>query len=229
MLEFQHVTLPDYYTHLLKVNMQSSAKSAFDLKAFLHQHKESSVLLKMIFADLDNTGSTDRLLKAVGWLGIRDRMANAFCHKLITGGFHSKQDYSLITDILEFEDQLKKYTVEGHSRAFLLGFYLKNLLLQLRVTKTDESIVSLVNSDEIFQLLQFSRARIIKIDWLIILILHFKFFFGFQPLLQDLKAGKDWNYFYQKCTPGQLGTLITNMLCYGSSINENDIFINDLT
>lgn len=229
MLAYEYVSLPDLFTRLLRRNMQSTSTSFQELKSYFLEYKEAQIILKQVFVDIDEQGNIDRLIKAIGWNGIRDRLAHAYLYKMSHGHFSHNYDPLLISDILQLEQKLKRYTVDGYSRAFLFAFYLKIMLINLRVTKTDESIASIIRYEDLIDLLEYNKSRIIKIDWIIILLHHLREFFGHEQTKIWMKEGNDWNFYYQKMSDDQKEVFVSNMLSYGSSINEADFFTSDLT
>ena len=78
-----------------------------------------------------------------------------------------------------------------------------------------------------FEVLSLSTSRTIKIDWVVILIQHLILFLGKDEVVELVKAGGKYQDIYDLLTEDQKKIYMNNLLAYGASINEKDIFISD--
>lgn len=225
MIHFPFALLPDDFTHLLKVNMQSSSKNFLELKQYFMTKPDMTFLLKNCFQDIDEAGNVDRIMKAVGWFGMRDRLANIYLHRLEHGVFPKAPPENECADILLFEDEFKRFTVDGYSRLFLLAFYLK---FTLKDQKIKTHFREVITADEMMKCFVSGKSRIIKIDWMVVILSHFVSFFGIELCLTHLKNGNSFSELWKQLEEKQQRILTANLLSYGAAINEPDIFISDL-
>jgi hypothetical protein len=223
---YPFVNLPDHYTQLLRVNMQSSGKNFSELQYYIAEHKGLYLMFRKIFEDIDSSGNVNKVLKSLGWHGVRDRFACLYIEKLINGQFPKNVQTGNCFGLLGLEDRLKPFCIGGYSRAFLLGFYFKMASIELSIAG-DSSGSELIKIDEVFEVLALSTSRTIKIDWVVILIQHLILFLGKDEVVELVRAGGKYQDIYELLTQDQKQIYINNLLAYGASINEKDIFISD--
>lgn len=225
-MHYPFVNLPDHFTRLLRVNMQSSGKNFSNLEFYISERQGLNLLFRRIFSDIDTNGNINKVLKSLGWHGVRDRYACLYIEKLINGDFPSTIQTGNCFGILGIEDRLKKYCIEGYSRGFLLGFYFKMASIELSISG-DSSGSDLLKISDVFDVLDLSTSRTIKIDWVVILIQHLIYFLGKDEVLELVSAGGRYEDIYSLLTEKQKKIYINNLLAYGASINEKDIFVSD--
>lgn len=223
-MEYHFANLPDDYTHLLKVNMQSSGKHFSELQSYIVERKGMYLLFQQVFRDIDKSGNVDKVLKSAGWHGIRDRFSCLYLENLINGEYPSSIKTGNCYGILGFEDLLKPFAIGGYSRAFLLGFYLKVSSIERNLIGKSTSAQNFQIND-VLEILKLSSARTVKIDLLVILIKHFIFFLGLEKLKMLIKDGVKYQEIYSLLDDEQKLLMSNNFLAYGSSINEKEIFI----
>ena len=225
MIHFPFALLPDGFTHLLRANMQSTSKGFTGLKDYFIQRPDMSYLLKHCFQDIDESGNVDRIMKAVGWFGMRDRLASIYLHRLEHGSYPKGAPENLCEDILKFEEQFKRFTVDGYSRVFLLAFYVK---FMLKDQKKSQEFVDYLEAPALFKCLQAGKSRAIKIDWLCVILYHFNVFLGPEECVEHLKKGTTFHNLWAKLSEDQQMNMTQAMMAYGAAINEPDLFVSDL-
>lgn len=228
MIQLHYTVIPDYFTCMLKNNMQTSSMFYIGLRQYISERKDLSYVIKSSFKDIDPNGQIDRIIKALGWFGVRNRIGHAYLMKMQEGAFPTDFEFLLTSEIATLEQRVQKFCVDGYSRFFLLGFYLQAMLIDLRVTKPDESLETYLPMDDLVKLLSMAKARVIKIDWLILILLKLRGFLGQEELEVKLKAGTSWDGLYSALQPAQQEDLIENLVRYGSIIGEEDMLVGDL-
>lgn len=228
MIEYPFVVLPDDLTHLLKVNMQSTSKGFGGIKSYVIERPGMTRLVQDGFADIDPQGRVEHIIKAVGWFGMRDRLANIYLTKLFTGNFPEKAPENYIDDILVFEDKFKAHTVDGFSRAFLLAFYLKYSLVELdSASLMDKSCEDLVATSDLVALTKLARSRVIKIDWLLLVLNHFVTFLSVERCTDELKKKGRFDSLWESLDEDQKELMTSNLMAYGASIQDSELFVSD--
>ena len=220
MDNFPVVNLPDYFTSILKSNMQVSGQSFATLNTFIYSKPALLALVQRIFKDLGTNVDVGKIIKSLGWVGFRNRIANAFLEYELNGFFPEVLDSSLIVDLLNIEEDVKQYEVSGYSRGFLLGFYLKIIEIKRKKNKQDDFNFDL----NFIPFFEFSNSRFPKIDWSYLMILHFNEFLGEKNLKKHLVNKVGFDHIYAELTEDQKNTFAENLLSYGCSIGESDIF-----
>jgi hypothetical protein len=64
-----------------------------------------------------------------------------------------------------------------------------------------------------------------KPDWLVLICWHYDTFFGTDELVRLIQANTRWESLYERLTDAQRFTLVSNLLSYGASIQEEDPFL----
>lgn len=214
------VNLPYQFTSLLRGNMQVGGNSLDNIRVFINSQRSMVVLINLIFQDLGKKLEIGSIIKAVGWTGFRDRITNAYVDYALTGEFPSKPNIHNISSIIDLEEDVKPYTVAGFSRGYLLGFYLRMAQIQMEQTGKDFSIVT----DELIKILKLSKIKIVKVDWLLLSLYHLEGYLGRDLLLSEIDKGVRFEKLYEKLTEDQMSVMMGNLLSYGYSIGDHEIF-----
>lgn len=228
MIEYPFVVLPDDFTHLLKVNMQSTSKGFGGLKAYVLERPDLARLVQNGFVDIDPQGRVERIIKAVGWFGMRDRLANIFLTKLFTGKFPERAPANFLVEVLEFEEKVKSQTVDGYSRAFLLAFYMRYALAELKSSQTKHTFDEMLFTNDLISLMKIARSRVVKIDWLLLVLNHFVAFLGKDFCARELEKSSRFDTLWKALSLEQKELMTSNLLAYGAAIQESEIFVSDL-
>ena len=225
-LHFPYVVLPQEFIILLKTNLPSTTTNGpiFDV---IRPNRALFSILESAFKEFDDTRGLEKVMTALGWANFRDRMASIYVYKSIYADYPSKTDMELVEDIKQLETRFLDHSVHGYSRVFLLGFYLRlaNLTIQHR---EDNKFLEIKVPEEIGLLLKLSQGRSEKIDWLILILLHLNSALGDKMLLNGLISGKKFDELYTLMSKDAQEVMSQNLLAYGASIQESDVFVHDL-
>lgn len=225
MINFPFVSLPDHYTQLLATNIQNSTNTNTNLEMYLTENRELNMLVKKLFTDIDKDGFLGKILNISGWPGIRNRLAAAYIEYAITGVFPDVANLSLINDLVNLENKVRHFTSGGYSRAFLLGFYAKMSVIHLQKIDNIDDYSPLIIKDEHLDYMKFSKSKSIRIDWLIIQLIQFDFFFGQERMTSLLKAGTRYDALFSLLMTNEQKVMVENCLSYGASIGDKDFFL----
>lgn len=225
MQALPYVSMPDHLTYLLRSNMTSNGPLYRDIHQYVYKRKGLYELVRKNFTDIDPYGAADKLVKSLGWSGFRDRLAAIYLNYMWRGSYGESNDLRTVQEILSLEQFLSTNTVQNYSRSFLLGFYLKSAELSGLIIPDDFQLKSLVSDEELKGMLKAMGSRVIKIDWLILQLLHFRSYLGFSKLVQMLNRACSYAELYGELSMDQREEMAKNMLAYGASIEEINIFI----
>lgn len=225
MKELPHVLLPDHLVLLLKANMASNAQLNRELDQYIYKRKDLYELVRRHFPDVDQYGAVGKLIKSIGWKGFRDKAAAMYLNYMWQGNYDSIIDTSYLRDVLEVEEFLSTNTIQNYSRSFLLGFYLKSVELTGGELEDSMCASKLIQDLEIKGILKAMGSRVIKIDWLVLQLIHFRHYLGFKALAAMLNRACSYAELYGELSMDQREELTQNMLSYGASIGETEIFI----
>lgn len=229
MFNLPYISLPEQFTRLLVSNIQNATGTNTNLEMYISENSEINALVKKIFRDIDPDGFLGKILSISGWAGIRNRLTAVYLEYAMTGRFPETANLSLVTDIVNVENKLRHFTPQGFSRAFLLGFYAKMSLIQIK--KIDDSINynPLIIRDEHIEFMKYSKAKSARIDWLMLELIQFEHFLGSDRMDTLLAAGSRYESMFALLSPSEQKQMIDNFMTYGASINDAEIFTLDVT
>ncbi|OFZ17367.1 MAG: hypothetical protein A2X86_02615 [Bdellovibrionales bacterium GWA2_49_15] len=237
-LSLPFIHLPQYYTKLLMGNSHSSPDFFNKTMQYIY---DTPVLLGLVRAFIMDPASQiplDAQLKAMGWLGIRDRLTLVFLEREWSGRFchPTDQTRNAMAEMLEFEKRARDISVEGYSRSFLLAFYFKVIQIRQKGEMSGGEKIFGMIPRPLLQMLLEVKARAIRIDWLFLFCLHLYQYRGPEKFKELIKnSGTRQNVIgtvFTKVWPASENELtdeiIRNLLCYGASIGEQDFFCSSL-
>jgi hypothetical protein len=208
-------------------NIQNSPQNSTNLEIYITENKELNALVRKIFRDIDPDGFLGKIFSISGWLGIRNRLAAVYIEYAMTGIFPETANLSLVTDIINIENKLRHFTPLGFSRAFLLGFYAKMSLIHAK--KSDDGKQPLIIKDQHFEFMKWSKAKSIRIDWLMLQLIQYDHFLGTARMNALLESGTRYEALFALLSPEEQIEMTENCMTYGASINDQEIFVSDVT
>lgn len=222
-LYLPHVILPSEYLTLLKSKpaVTSSASQVIDL---IRPHQSIYLCLEKAFAEFDDGRGLEKIILALGWPNFRERMASVYVYKAIHGHYPSSTSMDLLDDIRALENDFQTYCIHGHSRIFLLGFYLRLANIKIQARENNQFLEIKV-PHEIKNLMGLTQGRSERIDWLILILMHLLDGLGEKTLSNFLLSGKKLNEVYDLLSPELRKTMMENLLSYSLSIEEPDFFL----
>ena len=222
-LQFPFVNLPLEFVTLLKSNLALSNDPA-PIVDLVSPNLALLSVLETAFSEFNSERGIEKVFKTLGWSNFRDRMASIYIYKLKYGDFPFKTDMELVEDIKLLENRFSDHSVHSYSRLFLLGFYLKfaNLDIQQR---EDNHFLELTIPSEIESLLRLSQGRSERIDWLILILYHICNSLGEKMVMNSLISGKKFEDIYALMPKDAQEVMAQNLLAYGASIQEPDLFL----
>lgn len=221
--ELPYTVLPAEFISLLKSNLSVVATAApiFDI---IRPNQALYMNLERAFKDFDDGRGLEKTMLALGWPHFRDRMASMFLYKKIYGSYPVTTSMELVEDIKNLEAKFSNHAVHGVSRLFLLGFYLKLANIEIQHRENNQYLEITV-PDEIKGLLDISQGRSEKVDWLILILMHLQEGLGEKMLVNGLVSGKKFQDLYELLPAEARSKMLNNLLAYGASINESEIFL----
>ncbi len=229
MINLPYLSLPENFTHLLVSNIQNSTQSNTNLEIYINENAELNALVKKIFRDIDPDGFLGKILTISGWAGIRNRLAAVYLEYSMTGNFPETANLTFVTDIINIENKLRHFTPAGFSRAFLLAFYAKMSLINIKKMTGSNIFTPLIIKEEHIEFMKWSKAKSTRIDWLMLELILFDDILGTQRMKTLLQGSSRYETLYAFLSPGEQKQLVENLMTYGSSINDSEIFFTDVT
>lgn len=222
-LNFPHVILPKEFVQLLKANL--SANNSAPVFEILRQNRGLYDVLETAFREFNDGRGLEKTMVALGWSNFRDRVASIYIYKAIHGKYPLKTDMGLVEDIQKFESLYADMSVSGQSRAFLLGFYLKLAQIHTQETEKNKFLEFRLPEEQILPILRLSQARAEKIDWMILTVFHMAESMGEKALARIIMSGKTFDEVYSAMDDESRRRMHDNLLSYGMSIQEPELFL----
>jgi hypothetical protein len=122
------------------------------------------------------------------------------------------------------ETRYVNHSITGVSRVFLLGFYLRLANIQIQ-RRENNKFIEIKVPEEIGAYLRMSQGRTEKLDWLILILMHLSNALGDKIVLNAIAVGKKLEELYPLMSADSRKHMSDNLLAYGSSIGEADMFL----
>lgn len=224
MLNYRYTHLPLPFIQILASNMQTGGIVFTKLKSHIEANQDMKTILARSVSDIDPDARLDKVINSIGWLGVRDRIAAMYLQRRRDGVYPYEPDLTIVKDLNLFEAKTKNFCVDGYGRAYLFAFYFKmSMLEQLHEGNHSKISQDLISSD-VIQLLSKAKAKIIHVDWVLLVLQQLKNFWGMEHLSLRISAPFSWNEVFQELKSEQRKEIVDNLLSYGASIAETDFF-----
>ncbi len=223
-LRLIYVKLPQEFVTLLKSNLsgQVEPSAVFNI---LRPNKALYSMLEKSFKHLDDGRGLEKTMLAQGWNNFRNRVASLYVSKAIYGHYPLKTDMSLVEDLIQFEQEFQGHGVQSNSRIFLLGFYLKLAQLNLQQVEGNRFFEIEISKSSVLKALKLTQGRSQRLDLLILTLSHLVQGLGEKTLTNAVVQGKSFSDIYDSMADRDRKLMHDNLLAYGSSIAEDDIFL----
>lgn len=218
-----YIILPTEFITLLKSNISVTTSPApvFDV---LRPNQALYLSMEEAFKEFDDGRGLEKTMLALGWTNFRERLASMYVYKALHGHFPVQTDMELVEDIRQLEMRFANHTIQGVSRVFLLGFYLRLANIQIQ-KRTSNQFMETKIPDEVNSYLRLSQGRSEKIDWLILILMHLSNTLGEKLVLNAIAAGKKLHELYPLMSTDARKLMSDNLLAYAASIQEADMFL----
>ncbi len=223
--QLPHVILPAELLTLLKLNLPTSVAPETILQT-ISANPALLLLLDRTMAEFHGGKSLEKALTALGWAGFRDRFASLYVYKAIHGVYPSLTYLDLVDEVRALEARFGGFGTSGNSRVFLLGLYLKLSNLKL-LSEAAGKFLELRIPLEVDGLFKRTQGRSEKLDWLLLIVTHLLEGLGEIELSKALVSGQPLDSIYPRLAPDERERMFKNLLTYGTSIREPDMFLDD--
>ncbi len=220
------VKMPDYFTRLLRGNMQPAGELFRSLAWYVQEHSALEALVHYSFADIDPKGRVDYFIKNLGWLGFRNRLCSVFLFYAEHSFFPSFTTTDSVDRIAKLEEMYKTIQVPNYSRVFLLAFYLELLSRQKSAVRpSPQTIPTIGMIEKLYPLFgKYSQSKVVKLDIVILVLLHLVAALGVSEVDRLMDQGLSYDLIVEKMPVSAQEQMIANLLNYGASVGEEEIF-----
>lgn len=220
--------IPDELGRILQSHFHNNRSSYARITDEIYDSPFLKVIVPELFGQYMKGNNMESMLNALGWSGFRDRLTSLYVYKKLNGEFPTAIVVSCVNDIIKFEGELIDYAPEGHSRIFMLGVYLKFCEIKFKSELELSNKSLLVLSPSIKKILALGSKKSIKADWLILTLMNITEMVDEQLLINTIN-NHNGNFYqiFALLNEKQKEKLMTNLLAYGASINEDEMFLYD--
>lgn len=224
MIRLPNIFLPDEFSWLLQRNISGNAQTLDEIYKLIISRPTLLNLILRGMSEFDDQKRIDYILKRLGWLAFRDHLCSMYIMHSFEGEFPTKTNPKLVTDILEFENDLEGSAISGYSRGYMLGLYLK--LARIYLTKTSlEDDSELTIGQESIDIVKEFGLKVIRIDWYLLMIEHFVSFLGPTMVRECLsKEQRKFKSLYSKLNAEHRQLFDMNMLSYTYATRDKFLF-----
>jgi hypothetical protein len=223
-MTYGYVWLPPDFVFLLQSDMQATGYGFQYLKKTLWNKPQFQSVYLRATRDLDLGTGFEKAINSLGWLGVRDRMCSLYLHHQRTGHYPNSTNLDNIKDILKFEEAVALKTTQGHSRAYLLAFYLS---MEQHHHKGNVHPVSELNrfiDKNMKELLLGIKTKTMDIDWLLLSLHYFLKFLDADRVKKLVLTNGNFMALRETLTKQQQYEFYRAMLSYGASIQNGEHF-----
>ena len=219
LISFPIVYLPQNLTFLLRENMGELDERSFLSFELVMKRWPVTIGHLNYFSHVDSKLRWRKIITNIGWENFRNQFTSLYLYHSINGRFPDSPKPEILKDILVFEKKLLPYSVNGISRAFMLGLYLQFI--------DNEGQLNLLNSvsSVIISALKKIKGKLPEIDILYLILIHFYSFLGTKKFESSLNGGSfNYHRIYNQMSSEEKSIMCTNFLHYGYAIGENSWF-----
>lgn len=223
MIHLPALVLPGEYIGLLKVPTAAGG-TALPVVDMLRKSPALYMVMEKAFQEFnEHKIGLEKIATTLGWSNFRDRMASVYIFKALHGTFPDKTEMELVQQAIDLEARFTDKAVTGTSRIFMLGLYFRflNIYISMREDGTPEVSIP----PTIDKILALRNIKTDRPDWLLLLCWHLESFLGMAQVSSFIESGLSWSQIYQKLNQNQQFHLVSNLLSYGASIQEDDPFL----
>jgi hypothetical protein len=225
---YQYYTkIPEPISWLCQQRLQNSNKTYERIWEYIQQDKFLTLIFPHIFEPEHVKNDLKVQMGSYGVKGVRDRLACQYLYYLTEGQWAKSPDLTYVLEVQQFEERFHDFSNEWDSRIFMLGFYLraKDLIFEKNY-QLDEFEINLPL--EVDEILSIGKAKIEKLDWLIITLKSLIKFKSKDEIVEWLKS-ESTNFFdiVNTLKVDEKKIFLEDLLAYGNAIGDSDFFIFD--
>lgn len=224
---YRRVRLPECFTLLLLKTLRGTSDDQISLTSLVGNRSDLQMLFEKYFYDDQRIKTPTNILQTIGRDGIKNRLAAVFLfyekHKCFPNDLNREMNTAHIVFLKKVEDLFTPLTAGGHSRAFLFAFFLAMNYCKDNNGAKDLEII-FQDLERVASVLRQYNVRTVQIDWMVLLYNHLECFLDKDKFLNILNKKIPFNEIIDMLDSSKTTLLIKNLLSYGYSINESQIF-----
>lgn len=220
------VRMPGPFCRALRVINPGQPLVLDHIALILSQSPAFFPILEMCFPEMQKEKRADWLIRSMGWIGIRNKMASLIVFRCYEGNWPDIYDESLIEEVLRFETKFAPFGLLGQSRIFMLGLYLK----MARLIDPSSAQLREIPEADLLHIFEKNRARSERPDQLLIFLWNLLEVMPRDQIINIIENNRQapFKKLWQGLSQDQKRNCTKNFLRYGFSISEEDIFTQEV-
>jgi len=217
------IQIPDVFSRLCRHSMYNTRISYGEITDILQEDQFLKFYIEAAFAQYLKKGGILGMLTALGWEGFRNRLAEAYIFKARHGTYPDELVLDEVYDVLDIEKRFEFLTVEGNSRAFLFGFYLK--LCDIHIENEEDFVGAefITIPPELDEILIKGKSKGESPDWLIVITWILFDILGGDEAFKLLEASRGkFSQVVSHLDEDQYDQMMSAVLKYGYGINDQE-------
>jgi hypothetical protein len=226
LAEFPSIQIPDSLSRLCSLNLKNSRKSYTDIFEIIEADPFLRILVKDIFAPFIKNGGVLGMLTALGWEGVRNRLAESYIYYCRYKKFPTLVELDEVNDVLDIEKRFDFLYSELNSRVFMLGMYLKLCQISSENNPDLDGQEFITIPSEVDEILILGKSKNLNPDWLVVIVWSFYQLYGQEraaKLLLDSKG--DMKVILDDISAEDYEKITASLLKYGFAINDTQFFV----
>ena len=221
-LSLPFLDLPNDFVQLLRVNMRHSGAWHSDLKKYIIENKSLNGIIQKIFSDVKQN-DIGFYINTFGWGVLRNKITAYYIYFSKYKEYPEEIKIDILDDMIKMEEDLAFIEVSGFSRVLMFAFYLKLNCIEENIENIRDH--PFYPNQKIIDFLKRSQQKIIRVDYIIILLHYYISFFNDLKVEEFLYGGDSYHLIYSKLTVEQREIFCSNFLNYTGAIGDNEILV----
>ena len=225
LLNFPSLQVPGPLTKVCSLNLDNNKRSYAEIFEIIEKDPFLNLYVHTAFSEFIKDNGILGMLSALGWDGLRNRLAEAYLYYYQYGRYPKQTDIDEVYSILDLEKRYDFLYSELSSRVFLLGFYLK--VCAIWSEKQDEPLElnPMMIPSEVDEILILGKSKNNNPDWLIVAIWSFFSLYGKDKTMSMMTNEKeDLGKILKQIPQADYEKIILSMLKYGYAIQDETFF-----
>jgi len=220
-----YTKIPELISWICQQRLQNSNKTYQKIWEFVQTDPFGKLFFSRIFEAEHRDKDLKTQMGSYGVKGIRDRLTSHYLFYLTEGSWAKAPDLSYTLEVQQFEERFSEFSNEWDSRVFMLGCYLRMKDLQLsKLEEPDEYEINI--SLDLDEVLTHGKAKIEKLDWLIITLKSLLKFTTKEKIITWLNSESENFYdIVNTLEVSEQKTFLNDLLLYGNAIGDQEFFV----
>jgi hypothetical protein len=219
------IAIPKELVTLLKSEINNNQDMVAAFKKAYHTNPAMIQRLERIFDEFIDTQSIYQAILSLGWRPFRNRLISVYLYHYLYREMPHKSNLQLVQDIADFDQLYSTHSYDNSSKLMLLGLYL-NMAQEHKSSQNNKGHINVqFFPRELKHFLESSRYKSAMLDWMILALWQLYQLREVTWVNESMEKSQGrFSKVFQELTDSEKKVFLKNMLSYGSSTYEYDLF-----